>query len=57
MSRIGYPISDIPERYFSAFQNFVFEHSVASVPVSLYNLTKSVQDPYNYKDEVMSISL
>ncbi len=30
-----------------AFQNLVSEHSVEGVPASLYNLTKSVLDPYN----------
>ncbi len=35
------------ESNFKAFQNLVSEHSVEGVPASLYNLTKSVQDPYN----------
>ncbi len=30
---------------FRAFQNLVSEHSIAGVPASLYNLTKSVPDP------------
>ncbi len=34
-----------PESNFRAFQNLVSEHSIASVPASLYNLTKSVPDP------------
>ena len=31
---------------YGAFQNLVGEHSIAGVPPSLYNLTKSVPDPW-----------
>ncbi len=34
------------ESDFTAFQNLVSEHSIARVPASLYNLTKSAQDPF-----------
>ncbi len=34
-----------PESDFRAFQNLVCEHSIAGLPASLYNLTKSVPDP------------
>ena len=45
MSRIS------PEHYShtmnGAFQNLVSEHSVVGVPASIYNLTKSVPDPFD----------
>ncbi len=31
---------------FRAFENMVGEHSIVGVPASLYNLTKSVPDPF-----------
>ncbi len=39
-------VNRLIESNFRAFQNLVSEHSVAGVPASLYNQTKSVPDPY-----------
>ncbi len=38
----------LSESDFRAFQNLVGEHSIATAPPSLYNLTKSAPDPFSY---------
>ena len=49
MSRISFlnQVNRPIESNFKAFQNLVSEHSVEGVPASLYNLTKSVPDPFS----------
>ena len=42
-------VNRISKSDFRPFQNLVGEHSIAGVPVSLYNLTKSVPDPCRFK--------
>ena len=43
-------VNQLSESNFRALQNLVGDHSVAGVPASFYNLTKSVPDPseWNY---------
>ena len=38
-----------------SFQNLLGEHSIAGVPASLYNITKSVPDPFNGFKETLLI--
>ncbi len=50
--------STLPQKSnFRAFQNLVGEHSIAGVPASLYNLTKSVPDPLTFLLEFSGANL